>query len=140
MCASAPALKVFFKEYFNVTSFSGSLPNTWWRSKRRTNLDTKMEKTYLSDATQPISSFQSGSTGSRISRRGTTMSDIDIEMGGIAVTKEIEIESARNEAARTRPGVQPRFLSFPSNELPWLDDQSVHEAAEHDGSPPFRYR
>jgi hypothetical protein len=138
ICASAPALKVFFKEYFNVNSLSGSLQTGWWRTRRRTNVDPKMEKTYLSDATEPMS-FQTASTGSRMSRRGTTTSEIDIEMGGIAVTKEIEIESARGEAARNRPGVQPRFMTFPSNELPWLDDQSTTAPTPRSRSPPYRY-
>jgi hypothetical protein len=140
ICASAPALKVFFKKYFNPSQFGSSLGSNFRSrnaaSKGNTNL------TNLSTMDDAKSGFQS-----MYNKRGAQLGTgpNDTELKGISVTREVEVASAYREVIRPPTGqadsMSPHAYSFSSEkplkyqaarnpDMPWLDDTSANSSPE----------
>lgn len=99
ICASVPALKVFFPKYLNVTIITGSISQTISSLRNRT---TRNMSTSLSKDEKPRSSFSyafTTKTGGR-SKTSTNFTENDLELGKIAVTEEVEIASAYGDATK----------------------------------------
>ncbi|KAF1816740.1 hypothetical protein P152DRAFT_135994 [Eremomyces bilateralis CBS 781.70] len=123
ICASAPALKVFFKRYLKVSSFGSDLKYTIKRSFGQTGSE-KPDRSYglsstVGKGTHPYSS------------RHKSITD-DIELGGIKVARDIDIRveshdesqsefaiSGRSSQEHLKPTVKPN-----SSRQPRLADQS----------------
>jgi hypothetical protein len=127
ICASAPALKVFFKQYLNVTALSNSLQNSWrQREYQRKGYSADKGSTGFHIDSSGMKSGNSNSTDSN------NMQD-DVELGGmkgIEVTRELDIDSeGRSETTETffdsehssPDGLQRSHLrQLGATETPWL--------------------
>lgn len=84
ICASAPALKVFFKQYFSLSSITGS----WKDSSRRRSFLRKGYKGKFESAT-----YGTSSTASKAPNLNTTINAGDLELGQIEVVHEVDIDT-----------------------------------------------
>lgn len=83
ICASAPALKVFFKQYLSVSSITGS----WKGSIRHRSYQLKSYK-------EKTDQYGTSSTASKILKTSdNTTTKTDVERGHIAVMHEVNIDS-----------------------------------------------
>lgn len=129
VCASAPALKVFFKEYLNVSAIGSGLQYTFKRTGyQRTGYGNG--KSYA-DPLGTVSSA-SGANGYSKSIKGT---QTDLEIGRIEVTKEVDInmeettpeswtrENSRSEERYGMSGMPATHIrkNTSRGETPWLD-------------------
>jgi hypothetical protein len=126
ICASAPALKVFFKQYLNVTALSSSLQNSWRQREYH-------RKGYTAD--KSFTGFGTNSSAAKSGKSGSRSTETDIELGGmkggIEVTQEVDIDTeSRPETAETflesdhssREGLQGSHVRQLSKaDAPWLN-------------------
>jgi hypothetical protein len=126
MCASAPALKVFFKQYLNVTALSSSLQNSW-RQREYHRRGYTEDKSYTG--------FGTNSSATKSGKSDTKSTETDVELGGIKrgieVTQEVDIDTeSRPETTETflesehssQEGLQGSHIRQLSKaEAPWLD-------------------
>ncbi|QDS73569.1 hypothetical protein FKW77_001161 [Venturia effusa] len=84
VCASAPALKVFFRQYLSVSSMTGS----WKDSSRRRSF---FRKEYSEKA--GFTTFGTSSTASKTPNSNNTTTVHDIELGRIEVIREVDVDS-----------------------------------------------
>jgi hypothetical protein len=149
ICASAPALKVFFKKYFNPSQFGSSFGSGFTKSLRTGRSNGATNKTNLSTMdTDGKSGYQfSNATYTNSTRGQVGAGPMDTELKGISVTREVEVASAYREVVRppTEIGAdnlspthahsfsseKPLKASGPRNpETPWLDDTSANTSPE----------
>jgi len=150
ICASAPALKVFLRQYFQTSGVTGSFGNSWSRSRRRLSSYARRKagrSTNHSDDAKTGLSTEATAKGSHngskmdASRKGTLT---DIELGGINVTHDVEVASTYDDRPWTRSShfkspqpVQPHsqlhgsdeksraaYHAMTTSETPWLNDAS----------------
>jgi hypothetical protein len=77
ICASAPALKIFLVRYLNVSSFTGSMPQSWrQRSYARKGYTGQSSIAHDTTSTANLDSIRK-----------------DVEMGKISVTQAVDVDS-----------------------------------------------
>jgi hypothetical protein len=126
ICASAPALKVFFKQYLNVTALSSSLQNSWRERDYH-------RKGYTADKSSTVFGTNSSATksGKLDSKSTETDFELDAMKRGIEVTREVDVDT------ESRPETTETFLESDRSsqdvfqgshvrqmskaEAPWLD-------------------
>jgi hypothetical protein len=125
ICASAPALKVFFKQYFSVSALTGPLTGSWSRTRRRTGATS--EKT--NQSISPGGTYGHASRAAGLSRKSTlatkgSVTEIpDIELGGIAVTREVEV--ARTPSGSVRYGYSEHQRRSEDERMPPMSSEST---------------
>jgi hypothetical protein len=133
MCASAPALKVFFKQYLNVASLSSTLQNSWRTREFHRKGYTEESGTSPYGTNSSVTKSGSGNSSSLPDTKGT---QTDVELGefgkmghGIAVTHEFDIESrpdTRDTVIKSEHSSQEglrgsHIRSMSKADAPWLE-------------------
>ena len=123
VCASAPALKVFFKEYFKANTIE---PKRLSYIYRRTGY----ERSAYCRSTELLG-ISTSACGAEHSDKVNKSTQIDVEIGGIEVTKEINVDSVESpdrnwahEHCAERYGFcmpEAHIRRKISSEMPWLD-------------------
>jgi hypothetical protein len=163
LCASTPALKMYFEKFLNnphfkygTGSFASGLSNTF---SKITGRKRSQNKSGLSASTFPESKQDyDSSMGGILTDRRNSMVKLskraidesfgdDLELGGIEVTREVEVVSAYKESAISRPQAawqrrdepSPHLMSF-SSERPLQDyfiesSRSPESWLEEDSNP-----
>lgn len=101
ICASAPALKVFFKKYLQVSSFGSGFRSTMKRSMGHPGTDRR-----TGDVSYGISSTAGKGTypyGSQLK----SVSD-DVEMGAIKVARDVDVQVESRSDSQSDFGVSGR--------------------------------
>ncbi|KAF2668345.1 hypothetical protein BT63DRAFT_273763 [Microthyrium microscopicum] len=104
ICASVPALKVYFMRFFNGTLLTGAVSS--WKghySKDKRSQQSTGSTGYRNDNIESNTFFSKSTKGSAAQHSqltGTNMSGYDLELGGIAVTREWEIASVYDETPK----------------------------------------
>jgi hypothetical protein len=167
LCASAPALKVYFERFlsdpnlkYGTGSFASGLSSTLSKimgRKRSQNKSNLSASTYLGSKQD-----YGGSMGGTLTDRRNSMVKLgkrgmdesfgdDLELGGIEVTREVEVVSAYKEPAisqpmqahaswRRRDETSPHLMSFgserPLQDFFTMSNQSPDSWLEEDSNPP----
>lgn len=123
VCASAPALRVFFGGYFKTNAIE---PRRLSYMYRRTGY----ERSAHCKSTQLLG-ISTSACGVEHSDKMNKTAQIDVETGGIEVTKEVDVNSVEGSARDwAREHCSERYgFCMPeahmkkkiSNEIPWLD-------------------
>lgn len=137
VCASAPALKVFFGWHSkaNITE-----PRRLSYIYRRSGY----ERSAYCRSTELLG-ISTSACGAEISDKLNKSAQIDLEIGGIEVTKEVNINSVEGptrdwarEHCVERYGFRMPEAHLKNNEMPWLDDISETEDSTPNFSRPVR--
>ena len=167
LCASAPALKMRFERFlsdpnlkYGTGSFANGLSSTFSKimgRKRSQNKSNLSASTYLGSKQD-----YGGSMGGTLTDRRNSMVKLgkrgmdesfgdDRELGGIEVTREVEVVSAYKEPAipqpvqahaswRRRDETSPHLMSFgserPLQDFFTMSNQSPDSWLEEDSNPP----
>jgi hypothetical protein len=123
VCASAPALKVFCKEYFKANAIE---PRRLSYMHRRTGY----ERSAYCRSTELLG-ISTSACGAEHSDKVNKSGQIDVEIGGIEVTKEVNVNSVENsdrdwarEHCAERYGFcmpEAHIRKKVNSEMPWLD-------------------
>lgn len=97
ICASIPALKVFFGKYFNVSLLTGSISQQLSSLGNRTtgNMSSTPGNNEKSRTSMKYAFFSKNGDRSKTSTRFT---ENDLELGTIEITHELEVASAYGDA------------------------------------------
>jgi hypothetical protein len=144
ICASVPALKVYFQKYLSATQFGTALGSSFGstgnRTKRNASAHTETAKSTRRLPTLNLTG-KSRNTKSGTQRNSISYADKDLELGSIAITREVEIEStygdADNQSSQYLQGPKSPSKDVTNTnsakqshtghhyETPWLDDKSL---------------
>ena len=137
VCACAPALRVFFGWYFEADTIE---PRRLSHIYRRTGY----ERSAYCRSTELLG-ISTSACGAEHSDKANKSAQIDVEIGGIEVTKEVNINSVENPARDwAREHCVERYgFCMPeahirkkiSSEIPWLDISDSEDSTPNFSRP-----
>jgi hypothetical protein len=150
ICASIPALKVFFQKFLTATQLGNTLSNSFSSIRNRTRRNGTSNNSNIDKSTRRSATLnltgKSHFTKSSTQRNSKSLADPDLELGTIAVTCEVEVASAYDDSesrspqhlnSLTGPNINskskmPAQKSRAINhyETPWLDERSAPSSPE----------